>query len=392
MLGSALQEDGELHNEESLPYILEERMQSWANSLEGLSEYDCNQMKKALVNDLSEILVQDAESYKTYADKQKEKYDTMKNRLIGEYESKLAAKEKKRKKMVATRDRRIKKLKEKNKAKEERRKRREEKQNVLYNINVNYAWLSSRLLTKERKYEKNIPQELRRPLAQALVALDIQTARSVKKEQKAIKEKGKPTGAALKIHALREAMREISKEKAYQGMFTENEVLMNNLEVLASINKPLRDMTLEELKIVKDVLKGIRFEITEGQQMELNGQKKSFYKISDSICDDLEDMIKKYGEAKKFKGAYGLVRDFVNFDNVTPMSFSRMPAAHSAIFGTCSETLRINISSTLKRRQSSLRPFRGTSGGYALTAVTVTLRNGKSTGTRLSLIRERRLM
>lgn len=320
-LGSALQEDGELHNEEGLPYILEERMQSWANSLDGLSEYDCNQMKKALVNDLSEILIQDAESYKTYADKQKEKYDTMKNRLIGEYESKLAAKEKKRKEMVATRDRRIKKLKEKNKAKEEKRKRREEKQKVLYNINVNYAWLSSRLLTKERKYERNIPQEIRRPLAQALVALDIQTARSVKMEQREIKKTGTPTGAALKIHALRDAMREISKEKEYQGMFTENEVLMNNLEVLASINKPMRDMTLEELKVVKDVLNGIRFEITEGQKMYLDGRKESFNRISDNICNDFEEMIKKYGEAKKFKGAYGLVRDFVNFDNVTPMSF-----------------------------------------------------------------------
>lgn len=349
LLGSALQEDGELHNEESLPYILEERMQSWANSLEGLSEYDCNQMKKALVNDLSEILVQDAESYKTYADKQKEKYDTMKNRLKGErdalaaklkdtsqtlektktaatkqaetYEKKLKSQETKYKKMIDTREKRIEKVKEKNKAKEEKRKQREERKKVLDNINVNYAWLSSRLLTKERKYEKNIPQELRRPLAQALVALDIQSANSIKAEQREIKKKGVPTESALKIHALREAMREISKEKAYQGMFTENDVLMNNLEVLASINKPLRDMTLEELKIVKDVLKGIRFEITEGQQMELNGQKKSFYKISDSICDDLEDMIKKYGEAKKFKGAYGLVRDFVNFDNVTPMSF-----------------------------------------------------------------------
>ena len=212
-------------------------------------------------------------------------------------------------------------MKEKNKAKEEKRKRREEEKKVLNNINVNYAWLSSRLLTKERKYEKNIPQEIRRPLAQALVALDIQTANSVKAEQRKIKKTGTPTGAALKIHALRDAMREISKEKEYQGMFTENEVLMNNLEVLASINKPMRDMTLEELKVVKDVLKGVRFEITEGQKMYLNGRKESFNRISDSICSDFEDMIKKYGEAKRFKGAYGLVRDFVNFDNVTPMSF-----------------------------------------------------------------------
>jgi murein DD-endopeptidase MepM/ murein hydrolase activator NlpD len=348
-LGSALQEDGELHNEEGLPYILEERMQSWANSLNGLSEYDCNQMKKALVNDLSEILIQDAESYKTYADKQKEKYDTMKNRLKGErdalaaklkdtndtlektktaaknqaekYEKKLESQETKYKKMIDTREKRIEKVKEKNKAKEEKRKLREEEKKVLNNINVNYAWLSSRLLTKERKYEKNIPQEIRRPLAQALVALDIQTANSVKAEQREIKKTGTPTGAALKIHALRDAMREISKEKAYQGMFTENEVLMNNLEVLASINKPMRDMTLEELKVVKDVLKGVRFEITEGQQMDLNGQKQSYKRISDNICNDFEEMIKKYGEAKKFKGAYGLVRDFVNFDNVTPMSF-----------------------------------------------------------------------
>lgn len=348
-LGSALQEDGELHNEEGLPYILEERMQSWANSLDGLSEYDCNQMKKALVNDLSEILIQDAESYKTYADKQKEKYDTMKNRLKGEmdalaaklkdtnetlektktaaknqekkYEKKLESQETKYKKMIDTRDKRIEKVKEKNKAKEEKRKRREEEKKVLNNINVNYAWLSSRLLTKERKYEKNIPQEIRRPLAQALVALDIQTANSVKAEQREIKKTGAPTHAALKIHALRDSMREISKEKEYQGMFTANEVLMNNLEVLASIDKPMRDMTLEELKVVKDVLKGIRFEITEGQKMYLNGRKESFNRISDSICSDLEDMIKKYGEAKKFKGVYGLVRDFVNFDNVTPMSF-----------------------------------------------------------------------
>ena len=348
-LGSALQEDGELHNEEGLPYILEERMQSWANSLDGLSEYDCNQMKKALVNDLSEILIQDAESYKTYADKQKEKYDTMKNRLKGErdalaaklkdtndtlektktaaknqaekYEKKLESQETKYKKMIDTREKRIENVKEKNKAKEEKRKRREEEKKVLNNINVNYAWLSSRLLTKERKYEKNIPQEIRRPLAQALVALDIQTANSVKAEQREIKKTGTPTGAALKIHALREALREISKEKEYQGMFTENEVLMNNLEVLASIDKPMRDMTLEELKVVKDVLKGIRFEITEGQEMDLNGQKQSYKRISDNICNDFEEMIKKYGEAKKFKGAYGLVRDFVNFDNVTPMSF-----------------------------------------------------------------------
>lgn len=348
-LGSALQEDGELHNEEGLPYILEERMQSWANSLNGLSEYDCNQMKKALVNDLSEILIQDAESYRTYADKQKEKYDTMKNRLEGErdalaaklkdtndtlkktktaakkqsekYEKKLESQETKYKKMIDTREKRIEKVKEKNKAKEEKRKRREEEKKVLNNINVNYAWLSSRLLTKERKYEKNIPQEIRRPLAQALVALDIQTANSVKAEQREIKKTGAPTHAALKIHALRDSMREISKEKEYQGMFTENEVLMNNLEVLASINKPMRDMTLEELKVVKDVLKGVRFEITEGQKMYLNGRKESFNRISDSICNDFEEMINKYGEAKRFKGAYGLVRDFVNFDNVTPMSF-----------------------------------------------------------------------
>lgn len=348
-LGSALQEDGELHNEEGLPYILEERMQSWANSLNGLSEYDCNQMKKALVNDLSEILIQDAESYKTYADKQKEKYDTMKNRLKGEraalaaklkdtndtlektktaaknqakkYEKKLESQETKYKKMIDTREKRIEKVKENNKAKEEKRKRREEEKKVLNNINVNYAWLSSRLLTKERKYEKNIPQEIRRPLAQALVALDIQTANSVKAEQRKIKKTGAPTHAALKIHALRDSMREISKEKEYQGMFTENEVLMNNLEVLASINKPMRDMTLEELKVVKDVLKGVRFEITEGQKMYLNGRKESFNRISDSICADLEENINRYGEAKKFKGVYGLVRDFVNFDNVTPMSF-----------------------------------------------------------------------
>lgn len=344
-----LSENYDLHNDDSLPYLLEERMQNWANSLKGLSEYDCNQMKKALVNDLSEILIQDAESYKTYADKQKEKYDTMKNRLKGErdalaaklkdtndtlektktaaknqakkYEKKLESQETKYKKMIDTREKRIEKVKEKNKAKEEKRKRREEEKKVLNNINVNYAWLSSRLLTKERKYEKNIPQEIRKPLAQALVALDIQTANSVKAEQLEIKKTGAPTHAALKIHALRDSMREISKEKEYQGMFTENEVLMNNLEVLASINKPMRDMTLEELKVVKDVLKGVRFEITEGQQMELDGQKKSFYRISDSICNDFEEMIKKYGEAKKFKGAYGLVRDFVNFDNVTPMSF-----------------------------------------------------------------------
>ena len=348
-LGTALYEDKSVHHEEDLPYILEERMQSWANSLNGLSEYDCNQMKKALVNDLSEILIQDAESYKTYADKQKEKYDTMKNRLKGErdalaaklkdtnaalkktktaaknqakkYEKKLESQKTKYKKMIDTREKRIEKVKEKNKAKEEKRKRREEEKKVLNNINVNYAWLSSRLLTKERKYEKNIPQEIRRPLAQALVALDIQTANSVKAEQRKIKKTGTPTGAALKIHALRDAMREISKEKEYQGMFTENEVLMNNLEVLASINKPMRDMTLEELKVVKDVLKGVRFEITEGQKMYLNGRKESFNRISDSICSDFEDMIKKYGEAKRFKGAYGLVRDFVNFDNVTPMSF-----------------------------------------------------------------------
>lgn len=348
-LGSALQENGELHNEESLPYILEERMQNWANSLDGLSEYDCNQMKKALVNDLSEILIQDAESYKTYADKQKEKYDTMKNRLKGErdalaaklkdtndtlektktaaknqakkYEKKLESQETKYKKMIDTREKHIEKVKEKNKAKEEKRKLREEEKKVLNNINVNYAWLSSRLLTKERKYEKNIPQEIRRPLAQALVALDIQTANSVKAEQREIKKTGTPTGAALKLHKLRDAMREISKEKEYQGMFTENDVLMNNLEVLASIDKPMRDMTLEELKVVKDVLKGIRFEITEGQEMDLNGLKQSYKRTSDSICNDFEEMIKKYGEAKKFKGAYGLVRDFVNFDNVTPMSF-----------------------------------------------------------------------
>lgn len=348
-LGSALQEDLSLHNEEDLPYILEERMQSWANSLNGLSEYDCNQMKKALVNDLSEILIQDAESYKTYADKQKEKYDTMKNRLEGErdvlaaklkdtndtlektktaaknqakkYEKKLESQETKYKKMIDTREKRIEKVKEKNKAKEEKRKRREEEKKVLYNINVNYAWLSSRLLTKERKYEKNIPQEIRKPLAQALVALDIQTARSVKMEQREIKKTGTHTGSALKVHALREALREISKEKEYQGMFTENEVLMNNLEVLASIDKPMRDMNIEELKLVKDVLKGIRHEIVEGQETYLNGQKKTFNELSDNICDEFESMIKKYGEAKKFKGAYGLVRDFVNFDNVTPMSF-----------------------------------------------------------------------
>ena len=336
-------------SQEYLPYILEARMQFWANSLNGLSEYDCNQMKKALVNDLSEILVQDGKSYKTYADKQKEKYDTMKNRLKGErdalaeklkdtsktlketktaatrqaetYEKKLESQKKKYKKMIDTREKRIEKVKEKNKEKEEKRKQREERKKVLDNINVNYAWLSSRLLTKERKYEKNIPQEIRRPLAQALVALDIQSANSIKAEQREIKKKGVPTGAALKLHALRDSMREISKEKAYQGMFTENDVLMNNLEVLASIDKPMRDMNIEELKLVKDVLKGIRFEITEGQKMYLNGRKESFNRISDSICDDFESMIKKYGEAKKFKGAYGLVRDFVNFDNVTPMSF-----------------------------------------------------------------------
>lgn len=78
---------------------------------------------------------------------------------------------------------------------------------------------------------------------------------------------------------------------------------------------------LEELKVVKDVLKGIRHEIVEGQETYLNGQKKTFNELSDNICDEFESMIKKYGEAKKFKGAYGLVRDFVNFDNVTPMSF-----------------------------------------------------------------------
>ena len=352
-LGGPLYDMKEIHNDDSLPDIVEEGMRQWEDWIyreQGFDViYDCNQMKKTLVNDLSEILVQDAESYKTYADKQKEKYDTMKNRLKGErdalaaelkdtknelgktkataenrekkYEKKLESQETKYKKMLDARDKRIEKVKEKNKAKEEKRKLREETKKVLDKINVNYAWLSSRLLTKERRYDKNIPQEIRRPLAQALVALDIQSANSIKAEQRSIEKTGVPTGAALKLHALRDAMLEISKEKEYQGMFTENDVLMSNMEQLASIGKPMRDMDLEELNLVKNVLDGIRFEITEGQKMELNGHKESFKRISDSICSDFEDTIKRYGEAKKFKGAYGLVRDFVNFDNVTPMSF-----------------------------------------------------------------------
>ena len=278
--------------------------------------------KKKFAEDALSLLDKDVK-WESVADKWKDKYDTMKNQLKAEHKAEvervkdrkdgdiLRLKEKSAR--LVNREKwkasfRIKELKAKERAKKEERKEKEKRKKYVEKINDKYKWFTDRLQKKERALEKNIPEVLRQPLANALAVMDIQSKGSVKAEERNIKKFGTSIKSAQALHVLHSTLVSLAENgemfsDVNQDIFALNPVISDALGAIKGTceGKPLRDMTSEELMNVNKLLSAIKHEIVDGNNVILDGRKQEISEVQNSVIKETQRNITRRGKAKTYK-------------------------------------------------------------------------------------------
>lgn len=282
--------------------------------------------------------------------KEYRKLDEQKTRLTDKYEQKISDTKEKYERKLKTQQRKadfeiatlkqnreynIKRLQaEKKRAVEEERRRsaykvannlREQRERQMHRtlydrILKEYKGLTHRLLNPSKDKAKNIPEQLRQPLAQMLYCFDLEKERSKKLEEMYMI----PTRSQLNFRQLKDAMGQVVKEDptAYE-MSDIHKYLEGKMTDLADRvdGKSIDALDEADMQIVKDLLSGLNKAIKEGQQLEIDGENYQKQVQCDKVYEGAVEHQKIYGKAKTYGGLRQIADNIVNMGELTPIYF-----------------------------------------------------------------------
>ena len=284
--------------------------------------------------------------------REKSKLEAQKERLTDKYESKIEdlktkqgqkLREQKRKadfeiaSLKQNREYNIQRLKaEKARAVEEEKEKRRQSDaerrynrahRQLYNRVLNeYNSLVSRLLKPSKDRTKNIPEQLRQPLAEMLAVFDLEKERS-----KELEEKYRiPTKTQLNFRQIKDALENVAKT---EGASTEFEAYFNyiNGQITAIADKmdAANTYTIDmldnnDIEVIKDMLSGLDASIKNWHQLVIDGENYQAQQICDKVGEGAKEHESLYGKAKERDGGLvGFLDNIVNMGELTPIYFFR---------------------------------------------------------------------
>lgn len=198
----------------------------------------------------------------------------------------------------------------------------------LYNrVLKEYNDLTHRLLHPTKDKAKNIPEQLRQPLAQMLHCFDLEKERSKKLEEMYMI----PTRSQLNFRELKDAFEKVIKEDptAYELSDVHKYMADKMTELADRVDgKSIDALDIEDIKVVKDLLVGLNAGIKNAQQLEIDGENYQKQQMCDKVGEGAAEHQKLYGKAKKYgnndrPGIRAYADHIVNMGELTPIYFFR---------------------------------------------------------------------
>ena len=294
-----------------------------------LSEEETNQLIKETAHDILDIAVH-GKPWKSWADRQQEIYDERTKKLKARHKEalrdvRIKAKDRADKRVKAERD------KAKNKAEavkmaearkqaeqkrvqqeaKERRNAEAEKRRHIGRIEKDLKWLSDRLLKPTD--DKHLPDGYQKAIAELLVMVDPQTARSKKLEEKYGISKKRANFLKLKAE-----YENIAKNEA-EGMIY-NEDISNWCDELAKTladADSIADATVEEMRVIRQLIRAITHSISEQNKAFSENLKEMIAELARETINRAKTS-RKTGQRGGLPGALGTL---LNESMVTPRDF-----------------------------------------------------------------------
>lgn len=299
---------------------------------------DCAQeIELQFAQDFMRAVLKNGEAWQSFADKKKAQYDTnlallkerqkeavrdLRRRHAERLNEKLRAEKKKSNERLAKQKARYdeKAEKEKTKRNEQKEKTRSYKARMKSwgHIESNYNYLQKKLLNPKKEEGQNIPEALRKPLAEVLAEFDLQTERSAKLEEK----RGKKAMSTAKLDKLKSALERVASEDGSKDFMCHSSLFRTLSDLSESLDgKPLRDLSNEDLLDIDDMLSQIKHMIASQNKLFREGRKQDVASAGEQIIKDMNAKIKKYKRGYSYTGLKGAVKHVFNEDMMTPMDF-----------------------------------------------------------------------
>ena len=296
---------------------------------EMLTSEEAEDLTKQIATDIIDITYENGESKLTWADKKKQQYDDRLKAMNVRHQEALRAVRKTERQKA---DQRVKEerekaqrrlegvkiasgiekeqIKRKHKEKEQKRRDRAARKKSWNKITEDYNWLVERILNPTET--KPMPEALRKPLAEILCTIDLQTERSKELQEKT----GTIAQKTLKMTELRATLADFAKQDASFDAIHDEEIeqLMKEFDE-RTYGMSIDQLSNEDISIVADILRAIRREVA--------NMNRSF-KLSKDMSEMGEQVIWEATEHMSkhpLKRDGGLMRDLLGDGMTTPRDF-----------------------------------------------------------------------
>ena len=294
-----------------------------------LSEEETNQLIKETAHDILDIAVH-GKPWKSWADRQAEIYDERTKKLKARHKEALrdvrakmkekadervkAEKTKAKDKAEAEKMANARKQAEQKRAQQESKERKNaeaEKRRHITRIEKDLKWLSDRLLKPTD--DKHLPDGYQKAIAELLIMVDPQTARSKKLEEKYGKSKKR-----LNFLKLKAEYENIAKNESEGVIYNEDisnwcEQLGQTLDDAGSI----ADATVEEMRVIRQLIRAIAHSIREQNNAFDENLKTGIAELATETIHKAKTS-RKTGQRGGIPGALGTL---LNESMVTPRDF-----------------------------------------------------------------------
>lgn len=270
----------------------------------------------SLMDDITD-LCEDPSLWHSFADKKKAEYDAKVKKIKQRYTEAMADVKKKteqryEKKLQNIKDNELKKIQDK--------KNRERHNKLWRRVERSYGWLTKHLFDVRKDLAWNIPEEFRQQVAQLIMDLDLQTQRSHDIEVYKNLLAGRPYQSknTANLRALQGQLHKMAQEDSTYAMYDEflSESINNLNESLG--DRPLRQLTDDEIDSVGDILDAVVHMLKEHNKIVVAGAKQQIDTFASNIKLDMEDKAARYGSPSKEGGLVQRAQSFMSENMMTP--------------------------------------------------------------------------
>lgn len=353
-------------------FVTEQNMQPF---MEAYSSEECAEWAFEIADDLYEIM-ENGEGVTSLADRYKQKYDAKAKAMKTRHaEAILRVRKQKDAAIDALKDRynerldrqkelardAIRKEREKfrqqNQAAKKKAKERTLRKQMFESIKGDYDWLTKAVLDPTKT--KYIPEAFRSSLANLLMQMDLETARSKQLEEKY----GRVTNKTLKLRELRDRLNEMATAKAGDdtNLFDIDQYLPYLMDSLAEKydGQPISALDVDSLSTLKLLFKALRKNFQNLNRESEESKAAVAAEKASRIVEESLQKISRDGKAKTYEGLKGGMST-INMTALTPVYFFERMGTVNDIY----KDLRGGFDTYIRNEADIMNKITDIVGGY----------------------------